>query len=137
MSLSLGAIRIKHRFSNTKDVRVFRHIIILITVLCIGKKNIKEKSKNFLLYFRWISLFNADGSKYAKHHSIFHVSCLYHHLLVKCHSRYGCNFLFQQKSSNDLLQLFSRKFKSYRFNSSWLKKHTHKLYLHRQTKHCS
>ncbi|CAM2697129.1 unnamed protein product [Rotaria socialis] len=29
-------IQIKHRFSNTKDIKVFRHIIILITVLCIG-----------------------------------------------------------------------------------------------------
>ena len=32
-----GAIHIKHRFSSTKDIKVFRHIIILITVLCIGK----------------------------------------------------------------------------------------------------
>ncbi|CAF1143489.1 unnamed protein product [Rotaria magnacalcarata] len=31
-----GAIQIEHRFSNTKDIKVFRHIIILITVLYIG-----------------------------------------------------------------------------------------------------
>lgn len=42
----LGALHIRHRFANTKDIRVFRHIIILITVLCIGKK---KKNENYLI----------------------------------------------------------------------------------------
>ncbi|CAF2319181.1 unnamed protein product [Rotaria sp. Silwood2] len=31
-----GAIHVKHRFTSTRDIKVFRHIIVLITVLCIG-----------------------------------------------------------------------------------------------------
>ena len=51
ISSQLGAIHIKHRFNNTKDIRVFRHIIILITVLCIGKKREMQSFESIVFFY--------------------------------------------------------------------------------------
>lgn len=87
-----------------------------------------------LVSFRWFSLFNADDFKYTKHCPIFCLSCLYHYILVVCYSRYGCHLLLQQECSYNILQLFSRKIKSNRFISSWLKTNNNYIQTNKERK---